>query len=423
MTNGQRLQMELSQKRAVLALYAAGADGDGDGGLTADEARALTGDVAELETRHAAAIASEPEPEPIETREDSEGREIRSLLAESRVARCFEAAASGQAVEGREAELIEAFECRAYEGGVSVPLELLLDDDIETRGDAITSTTELAGGDARRPIAQRLFAPGGSVLEALGVRIDRVGAGKGSYPLLTGGVSPAQTAEGSAKDAEQGTFSTQSLTPKRLAARYSFTREQLAQVADLERALRGDLRSALSEQMAAQVITGNGTAPNVTGLTSRLTVAAVPDAVADFADFLALGSEVIDGKHAAMESEASVLMPPAALKLAGSLYNAGDGSSASQGMAARFASARASALMPPVPTSGARSKVAEILIHGGTDSSRGDSIAAIWGSVELIRDPYTAASSGGVSLTALTLWDCYAAFRSAAYSRAALKLS
>ena len=120
------------------------------------------------------------------------------------------------------------------------------------------TTTQLDGGDVRRPIAQRLFAPGGSVLEALGVRIDRVGAGKGSYPLLTGGVSPAQTAEDAAKDAEQGTFSTQSLTPKRLTARYSFTREQLAQVADLERALRGDLRSALSEQMADQVITGDG---------------------------------------------------------------------------------------------------------------------------------------------------------------------
>ena len=85
------------------------------------------------------------------------------------------------------------------------------------------------------------------------------------------------------------------------------------------------------------------------GLTSRLTVADVPDAVADFEDFLALGSEVIDGKHASMEREAHVLMPPAALKIAGSLYNMGDGMAASQSMTARFASARASALMPAVP--------------------------------------------------------------------------
>ena len=411
--------------RSQLATFAAGADGDGDGGLTTEEARAITAEVGELETRHAAAIAAEPEPEPIESQGDGEGREIRAMLSEARVARCFEAAASGQAVDGCEAELAEAFEVRSFEGGVIIPLELLAANlgEVETRADEITTTTQLGGGDVRRPIAQRLFAPSGSVLEALGVRIDRVGAGKGSYPLLTGGVSPAQTAEGAAKDAEQGTFSTQSLTPKRLTARYSFTREQLAQVADLERALRGDLRSSLSEQMAAQVITGDGTAPNVTGLISRLAVADVPDAVATFEDFLSLGSEVIDGKHASMEGEAHVLTPPAALKRAGSLYNMGDGMAASQSMTARFASARASALMPAVPATGARAKVAEVLVHGGTDASRGDSIAAVWGSVELIRDPYSAASSGGVNLTAIQLWDCYAGFRAAAYSRAALKLA
>ena len=87
MTNSQRLQVELSQKRAVLALYAAGAD-DGDGGMTAEEARGITAEVGELETRHAAALAAEPDPEPIiEQQEDGAGREIRAMLSEARVAR------------------------------------------------------------------------------------------------------------------------------------------------------------------------------------------------------------------------------------------------------------------------------------------------------------------------------------------------
>jgi len=60
--------------------------------------------------------------------------------------------------------------------------------------------------------------------------------------------------------------------------------------------------------------------------------------------------------------------------------------------------------------------------NGGGGEMRGDSVAAIWPALEVIRDPYTKASQG-VVLTWVTLWDLEAAFRSAAYRRVAFRLA
>ena len=45
---------------------------------------------------------------------------------------------------------------------------------------------------------------------------------------------------------------------------------------------------------------------------------------------------------------------------------------------------------------------------------RGDSVAAMWPTLEVIRDIYTKASQGTV-LTWVTLWDARTALRAAAY--------
>ena len=60
------------------------------------------------------------------------------------------------------------------------------------------------------------------------------------------------------------------------------------------------------------------------------------------------------------------------------------------------------------------------ILHGG-GSDRGDSVAALWPAIELIRDPYTQASQG-VILTWITLWDCQTAFRAGGYSRETFKV-
>ena len=53
---------------------------------------------------------------------------------------------------------------------------------------------------------------------------------------------------------------------------------------------------------------------------------------------------------------------------------------------------------------------------------RGDSVAAMWPTLEVIRDIYSQASQG-VVLTWVALWDTRVAFRSAAYYRRAFKIT
>ena len=60
--------------------------------------------------------------------------------------------------------------------------------------------------------------------------------------------------------------------------------------------------------------------------------------------------------------------------------------------------------------------------NGGGADMRGDSVAALWATLEIIRDPFSKASQG-VVLTWVTLWDLEAAFRSAAYKRVAFRLA
>ena len=60
--------------------------------------------------------------------------------------------------------------------------------------------------------------------------------------------------------------------------------------------------------------------------------------------------------------------------------------------------------------------------NGGGAAMRGDSIAAVWPTLEVIRDIYSNASQG-VLLTWVTLWDLEAAFRADAYERIAFKLA
>ena len=72
---------------------------------------------------------------------------------------------------------------------------------------AFTTTAENDGSQMQRPILQRLFGPG--VMDALGVRMDSVPAGRAEWPLISGGVAPAQAKEGTAAAAAvAATFTT-----------------------------------------------------------------------------------------------------------------------------------------------------------------------------------------------------------------------
>ena len=258
MTSKQKLEIERSKKvqrlNELLAL-----EGDALTDEVRNEMAALTDRMPGLETELRAAITAEAAEE-AEARGlfgnngDGEAAEVRQLLDRTPLTDYLGPASAGTGIEGRAAELNAALKVptAGTSGGPAVPWELL-----EIR--AYTTTAErMTGSEVQRPILQRLFGPG--VMDTLGVRLDTVPAGRSEWPLITGGVVPAQAKEGTAAAAAvTAVFSYANLKPKRLTGRYEYTHEAAASVPDLEQGLRRDLADAVKSAMSNLII--NGIAP------------------------------------------------------------------------------------------------------------------------------------------------------------------
>ena len=163
-----------------------------------------------------------------------------------------------------------------------------------------------------------------------------------------------------------------------------------------------------------------------------LTVLTAPDptpsATAIYADYAGSHAAGVDGIHASMETEVSSVIGVQTYRHAAGVFQAGSGESGSEALARRSARCMASSFVPAPPASGDGANIqAGNVYHaagpnGGGGMQRGDSVAAVWPTLEVIRDPYSKASQG-VVLTWVALWDLQAAFRSAAYKRVAFKLA
>ena len=366
----------------------------------------------ELELR--AALVSESESSEKRTwAGDAEGREIRQMLTAVSIRDYLFAAAASKGIEGRAAELNAALEVPIIggSGGVAVPWAAL-----ETR--AFTDTGDLGGGTGQRPVLERLFGPG--IMDTLGVRLDAVPYGLAQWPLITSGTTVANVGEGTAAAAAVAAgFSTETLKPKRLTGRFEFTHEQNAEVANLEEYLRKDLVDDAKSQMEMLTITGNeaSNAHEPAGFLEKLTAATAPAATSVFADYAGSHAVAVDGIHAEMETQVSSVVGVASYRHAASVYQAGSGESGSEAMMRRSMKCMASSYIP-APAGATLIQTGNIYHLGGPNGGmmRGDSVAAIWPTLEIIRDIYTQASQG-VVLTTVMLWDLEAAFRAAAYDR------
>lgn len=418
MTNAQKIALRLSEVRQRLNEIA-GLEGDDFTDEVRAEADKLQTEYRDLETRHRAALVAEgTEENEIRGRfagggdgGDGESAERARLLRETNIADYLGPAASGSGIEGRARELNAALEVpvAGVGGGVAVPWDML-----ESR--AFTTTTNNDGSEVQRPILQRLFGPG--VSDALGVRFDSVPVGRTEWPLITGGVAPALAKETvAAADAVAGTFAFANLKPKRLTGRYEFTHEMAASVSAIEEALRRDLADAVRSSMDGLIV--NGAVPsaqdpqNVTGFLTRIAGSDYGEGEADAGLYGRLHAEAVDGIHASMESEVMSVIGDDTYRHAAGVYITGSGESGSELLMRRSGGCVASTYVPDMVGNKQKAILHAAGPNGG-GAMRGDSVAAVWPTLEVIRDPYTQASQG-VVLTWVTLWDAYTAFRAGAY--------
>ena len=254
----QKITIRLSEVRQRLNAIS-GLEGDAFTEEISNEADAIGSEFQQLETRHRAALIAEDTTAANRSGEftegDGENRERDKLLRETRLVDYLGTASSGSGIEGRAKELNQALgsPVAGVGGGVAVPWAML-----EQRAYVTTAAND--GPESQRPILQRLFGAG--VMDTLGVRIDSVPVGRSEWPLITGGVSPAQTKEpDAAAAAVTATFSYANLKPKRLTGKYEFSHEVAASVPDLEGALRRDLADAIKSNIRCPDLGGESSSP------------------------------------------------------------------------------------------------------------------------------------------------------------------
>ena len=413
MTNGQTLQLRLSEIRQSLNELS-GLDSPTDEQRTEMDTLATEYRAKETQWR-AATIAEADAPE---TRAaDGEDTERRALVERVELRSYLHEAATGRAVTGAEQELRAAvFGEHAREG--LIPWEALLPRHDEQRADAAT-TAPTDVGASQASILGRVFV--GTAASYLGVSMPQVGIGEVNYPVLSAGVSPEMKSKGAVKDAEAATISTTVLEPRRLTARYLFSVEDTARLRGMEEALRRDLSGALGEKIDDQILNGTGTTPNVSGFVNALTAPTAPTAVATFSDFVGAASRAVDGRYARNLTGVKTLVGAATYALAGTLMNTSGDVALSDYLIARSGGFLTSALIPAPPASGTGQDIQAAIVYRAARGA-GSAVAPVWQGLELIRDPYTHAAKGQVSITAVMLW-AFSLIRSDAYVRRAFKVS
>ena len=313
MTNLQKIVLRLSQVRQRLNEIS-GLEGEALTDEIRAEATALQSEFSDLETRHQAAIVAEGE---TETRAngaelDAEARERLELRSTASLTAYIRAALSGRQVDGPEAELRDAAGI-----GNGIPLELwdVAPAEGEIRQDAATVAPGTVGVnlDAIRPA---VFAA--SIAPMLGIEMPRVESGSYASATISTSLTAAAQVAGAEAHATAAGFTVTSVTPKRISARLGIRVEDVAAVgqANFESILRENLSLVLSDALDSQVINGDGTSPNLSGIFARLTAPTDPTTVADFDAFATAHAGGIDGLWSNTLKEVSVVCGPATMALA-----------------------------------------------------------------------------------------------------------
>ncbi len=374
---------------------------------TADEVRSIEAmdlEFRQNETRYRAALICEDTERrdagaELETRSDREWSEMMAGFEMRQVALSLD---EGRPLDGRTAEIVQELRSAGGFRGIPVPWQAL-----EQRNTVASGTPNPT---STRPIIDRLFPD--SVASRMGAQVISIDSGAVEWPVTTSAVT-AGWADGEAANVATGAAyvtTDRPLTPDHnLGVQMRITRKVLKQSGlALEQAIRRDMSGAMAQAMDAAVFLGTGLNGQPLGIipgaaTYGITSTAI-GAVATWAVFRAAVTRFLAANAAGSPDAVRALIRPeiwnymdgvlitgTAVSEYGRLIGAigaGNVAMSSNALAAPAGSPLASNAVLTTSAGG----VAPIFI--GT-----------WGAVDVIRDPFTDAQSGGLRLTALATMD------------------
>lgn len=146
--------------------------------------------------------------------------------------------------------------------------------DIEMAADANTLVTNVTNAQPlnRGPITPLVYSR--NIADFIGIDTPVVAPGKQSYPYLSSGAAVAFVAEGAQQDSVAAAFSKVDITPVRCTGAFTLSTDAMLDVGpEVQSILENDLQWSLMELVDTQLMTGNGTAPNLKGIVTQLSSA------------------------------------------------------------------------------------------------------------------------------------------------------
>ncbi|NNK66023.1 MAG: phage major capsid protein [Rhodobacteraceae bacterium] len=395
-----RRQSEIRQELAALV---------GKDSPTDDETRSmetLDSEYRTNETRYRAALVSEDEErqeatDDLETRSDREWSDMVDQFELRQVALALD---EGRQLDGQTAEIVQEMRSQGGYRGIPVPLMAL-----ERRaGETVAAGTP--DPITTRPIIERLFPS--SVASAMGGQMINIGVGETEWPVTTSAVTAgwAATETGAVAGPAEYTTLDRPLAPDHnLGIQMKITRKTMKQSgAALEQAVRRDMNGAIQQELDRAIFLGSGATGEPTGLftgAAGFGITETPiDAAPTWAVFRSAVTRFITGNAANGPGSVRLLLRPEVWDtMDGAIWDAGSGITEWDRLAKAMGSVTltnnalaAPAGGPPVTTNAMLTTTA-----GGVAPY----FVGIWGGVDMVRDPYSDAASGGLRLTALMTMD------------------
>ena len=290
----------------------------------------LEGGVPDLERQlRAAAVACETDDQAAEQDALNSGgtpehRERLELRSRATVTGFLTSAVGKGALSGADAELAQQVhkERRAagFEGlaGNEIPLELWDTPTPEQRAATPAPTTVGVNLDTLRPM---VFAP--SIASSMMIDMPTVPSGTYASGTITTAVTAAPKTKTNPVPNTAGAFTVQTATARRIGGALDLAIEDIVSVGagNFESILREHISMVLSAELDNQIINGDGSSPNISGLFKQLTDASAPAAgVEDFDRMLAIAVSGIDGLWANELSHIGLLVGVDTYRLAWQTY-------------------------------------------------------------------------------------------------------
>ncbi|ROO25556.1 hypothetical protein SAOR_12040 [Salinisphaera orenii MK-B5] len=357
------------------------------------------------ESRYQAAITAEDAERrdagaDLETRE---GSEWDALVDQFEVRSVFANLASGEnsPLSGATREVVDEMRSHGAYTGTPVPWEAL-----EQR-DATTSTT-VPDPVRTQNIIDALFP--GSVMGQMGARMIDIGSGAQEYPVNTSktSIAWASTEGGNVADSTEYQTNNRVLRPDNtLGATVSITRKAQLQSAGIEDAIRRNARNAMQVEMDKAVFQGSGSNGEPLGVISGASTYGIQttavDAAATYAAYRKAAVEFMLANAATSVSAIRALIRPEIMdSMDAQIFDSGSGVTEFDRLMAKLGAVVLShnALADPTGDPVASNSLLTTTA-GGTQPI----FVGRWGGIDVVRDVFTDAQSGGLRVTMLATMD------------------